>query len=990
VSTDWLGRVTPAFVDDRFGEAVVNAALGRARIYSEAPHLDPSGRMVATVIDTPGPGPRLSTPFRVAIRLQDKVIDFTCSCRASRLCEHTQWLFVDVAFGAHEDPELRAIALESRTLDDRIAAWLPSKAFDDADFEIDVEPTMLNDRAAVLLRHRKKGSTKILAAKDVLNLRLSARRRSLVDLTAPHHADKLALVATKGQAALAVQLLRDEIGAFAHSFKTRLRFAREPVRPRIQRDADRLVVVWRTPEGAIAGEASATILFAGAFPWLWSGAERGFFPVAPDVDLDAAMGMQRVPSLPLDREERVGRAILSRAAGLGVDLPTPTELGLPPLERPTFELRLSGTPLDLRGDLTAVYRAGTFRVGPEPSPDRDANAEAEAIGLANAAGLDFEDGLLVAREESAVQLWASGIASLRASGFEVFIADSIAGTRVGPPVSVEVSVGSAAGWLETELEYRAGALKIEVARMHDALVRSKRWLVLDDGTLTRIADDVAVLLGDRALAKPKLRLESHQIGRFDLWESLASANINVHIDPKTRALASVPAEPKLPAGLTAELRPYQRSALAWLQHLQAIGAGGLLADDMGLGKTLTTLAFLARAKEESGPTPALIVCPTSMIGTWAREAERFVPDLRVSFGRAKRGEDRDTDLLVLSYGVVRREAEKLRKTRFRAIVLDEAHNIKNAGSETARAVRRLDAELRLALTGTPVENRLGELWSIMTFANPGMLGTAKDFEERYAIPISHVPDGLVAKELRAVVAPFILRRTKAQVLTDLPPKTEITRECVFGVRQRKLYDALSIALHEAIGERERRRKDARTRLSVLTAMLRLRQLVCDPRLVDPSVSADDSAKRLAFLDVVRELVSEDRRALVFSQFVELLTLWREDLDRLGIAYEYLDGSTTDRDRAVDRFQNGRAPLFLISLKAGGAGLNLTAADTVILCDPWWNPAAEAQAMDRAHRPGQSRPVTVVRLVAEGTIEDKLGMLKQTKRDLAEAVLEPDD
>jgi SNF2 family DNA or RNA helicase len=228
------------------------------------------------------------------------------------------------------------------------------------------------------------------------------------------------------------------------------------------------------------------------------------------------------------------------------------------------------------------------------------------------------------------------------------------------------------------------------------------------------------------------------------------------------------------------------------------------------------------------------------------------------------------------------------------------------------------------------------------------------------------------------------------VLTDLPPKTEVIRECVFGARQRRLYDALSIALHEAVGERERRRKDARTRLSVLTAMLRLRQLVCDPRLVDPSVSPDDSAKRIAFLDLVRELVSEDRRALVFSQFVELFTLWRADLDRLGIAYEYLDGSTTDRDAVVDRFQSGDAPLFLISLKAGGAGLNLTAADTVILCDPWWNPAAEAQATDRAHRPGQSRPVTVIRLVAEGTIEDKLGLLKRTKRDLADAVLEPDD
>ena len=990
MSSDWLARVTPAFVDDRFGEAAVNAALARPRIYSESAHLDPSSRMVATVVDTEQG--RLSTPFRVAIRLQPgprpgaDVIDFACSCRSARLCEHAQWLFVDVAFGAHDDPELRAVALESRTLDERIAAWLPSRAFDDADFELDLEPVTLHDRAAVLVRHRRRGSTKLLSAKDVLAARLSARRKSLVDLTAPHHADKHALVATRGQAALAIQLVQSEIGAYADKFKTRLRFAREPVRPRIQRDGDRLLVVWRTPEGAIAGDAASTILFAGAFPWLWSGPARGFFPVAPDVDLDAATGMQRVPSLPLDREERVGRAILARAAGLGVDLPTPTELGLPPLEHPTFELRLSGTPLDLRGELTAVYRAGIFRVGPEPSPDRDAPAETEAIALANAAGLAFEDGLLVAREDAAVRLWESGIAELRAAGVEVFVADSIAGTRVGPPVSVEVTVGSAAGWLDTELEYRAGSLKIEIARMHEALVRSKRWLVLDDGTLSRITDDVATLLGDRALGKPKLTLASHQIGRLDLWESLASQHINVHIDPKTRASATSIGEPRVPASLRAELRPYQRGALAWLQHLQALGAGGLLADDMGLGKTLTTLAFLARWKEEAGPSPSLVVCPTSMIGTWAREAERFLPDLRVAFDR----DDRDADLLVLSYGIVRREAEKLRRTRFRAVVLDEAQNVKNAGSETARAVRRLDAELRLALTGTPIENRLSELWSIMTFANPGMLGTAKDFEERYALPIAHSPEGIVAKELRAVLAPFILRRTKAAVLRDLPPKTEIVRECVFGARQRKLYDALAVALHEAIGERERRRQDARARLSALTAMLRLRQLASDPRLVDPTVSPDDSAKRLAFLDLVRELISEERRALVFSQFVELFTLWREDLDRLGVAYEYLDGSTTDRDAVVDRFQEGRAPLFLISLKAGGAGLNLTAADTVILCDPWWNPAAEAQAMDRAHRPGQSRAVTVVRLVAKGTIEDKLGMLKRTKEELALAVLEPDD
>ncbi|MDF2697200.1 MAG: Helicase, family, partial [Labilithrix sp.] len=308
---------------------------------------------------------------------------------------------------------------------------------------------------------------------------------------------------------------------------------------------------------------------------------------------------------------------------------------------------------------------------------------------------------------------------------------------------------------------------------------------------------------------------------------------------------------------------------------------------------------------------------------------------------------------------------------------------------TSRAARQLDAELRLALTGTPVENRLSELWSLMTFANPGMLGTAAEFDSRYEQPMSMRPDGAVAEELRATVRPFVLRRTKTQVLVDLPPKTEVERVCIFGLRQKRAYDALALAVRQAVRSHLQRRQGARTHLSVLTAILRLRQMACDPRLVDPDARPEDSAKRAAFLDLVRELVSEGRRALVFSQFVELLTLWREDLDRARVAYEYLDGSTTNRDAVVDRFQKGTAPLFLISLKAGGAGLNLTAADTVIHCDPWWNPAAEDQATDRAHRIGQKQAVTVVRLVARGTIEDKIGLLKQQKQELAAAVIGAD-
>ena len=267
----------------------------------------------------------------------------------------------------------------------------------------------------------------------------------------------------------------------------------------------------------------------------------------------------------------------------------------------------------------------------------------------------------------------------------------------------------------------------------------------------------------------------------------------------------------------------------------------------------------------------------------------------------------DVDVVLATYGVMRNEAERLIKQRFRCLVLDEAQNVKNPGAETSRAARRLDAAMRVALTGTPVENRLAELWSLLTFANPGMLGKLAEFHERYEVPIALRPDGAVAAELRAVVRPFVVRRTKAEVLTDLPPKTEIIRPCVFGLRQKKLYDALAIALKQAVAKKERKRKGARTELSVLTAILRLRQMACDPRLVDETVPANDSAKRLAFLELVRELVSEDRRALVFSQFTELFALWRKDLDALGVRYEYLDGGTGIADAVVARFQDGDAP-----------------------------------------------------------------------------------
>ena len=1014
--------IEPELLERRFGAEAVTAALSLSRLYSEPPSLDAASRLVAGIVEAPGER-RISAPLRVVVRArEDDVLDVSCACKHPRICDHVLWLLVDVAFHpglraallagqptealARELPEVRSLALEERTLDERLSAWLPPRRFDD-ELEVGIEVVSIasvvtaGERPALLVRHRRPSTRSLVSAREVLAARLTPRHRRLVELTAPYHLDKAALVATRGQASLLVHLLRDEIGVHTNAFRAKVRFGRARVSPRIERDGERLVPRWYSADGSPIGDAGETFLFAGPFPYLWSPTTMMFHEVDPSVDLDAAMGMQRVPSLPLEGASagRVGRALLLRGRGLGVALPAPDVFGLPPLERPTFELRLGGSPLDVQASLLAVYQAGKVAPGDGQGPaTRDLEAEEQALSLVRAAGFDGGAEGLVAREDSAVALWQTGLATLRASRaprFQVLTAESLARTRIAEPVAVDIKVSASAGWLDAELEFRVEALKVEIARMHEALAKGRRWVILSDGSLARIAEEIASLLGQAGMESGSARLPPHQLGRVARWTELADADperrVRVEIDERAQALRARLGDlrERLPTQLLAALRPYQRAGVGWLQLLQELGAGGLLADDMGLGKTLMTLAFLERWREDEGARPSLVVCPTSVAGNWMREAERFTPGLRaVLWAGPERSRIalEEHDLFVTTYGLLRRDVDRLERTRFRCVVLDEAQNIKNPASETARAARRLDARMRLALTGTPVENRLEELWSLMTFVNPGMLGTAADFERRYERPIAMRPDGEVAHELRGVVRPFILRRTKREVLVDLPPKIEVLRACVFGLRQKQLYDALALAVREAVGKNLEKRGDARTHLSVLTAILRLRQMACDPRLVDPEVPAADSAKRAVFLDLVRELVSEDRRALVFSQFVELLTLWRQDLDRARVAYEVLDGSTVDRDAVVDRFQRGSAPLFLISLKAGGAGLNLTAADTVIHCDPWWNPAAEDQATDRAHRIGQSRPVTVVRLVAEGTIEDKMALLKLKKQELASAIV----
>jgi SNF2 family DNA or RNA helicase len=414
--------------------------------------------------------------------------------------------------------------------------------------------------------------------------------------------------------------------------------------------------------------------------------------------------------------------------------------------------------------------------------------------------------------------------------------------------------------------------------------------------------------------------------------------------------------------------------------------GACLADEMGLGKTAQAIAVLA-ARAERGP--ALVVAPTSLVSNWLRELARFAPSLRT---QAYRGAKRHARLPLLSKGavfvtsfdVLLRDRARFEGLPLGTLVIDEAQAIKNARTLRARAVTSLSAEFRIALSGTPVENRLGDLWSLFQLIAPGLLGSWARFRARFAVPIERYGNAERATALRALVAPFLLRRTKDEVLKELPARTEVVQLVELSRAEQDLYDTAARHARRALGKR---RRDDERRVQILAELTRLRQLACHPRLVLADERAE-SSKLHALVQLLEDILPRGHRVLVFSQFTRHLALVREALVRLGATHLYLDGSTpsAERQRLVDRFQQGEAQLFLISLKAGGTGLNLTAADYVVHMDPWWNPAAEDQASDRAHRLGQQRPVTVVKLVAQGTIEERVLGLHEHKRKLAESVL----
>ncbi|MCH8218394.1 MAG: DEAD/DEAH box helicase [Planctomycetes bacterium] len=477
--------------------------------------------------------------------------------------------------------------------------------------------------------------------------------------------------------------------------------------------------------------------------------------------------------------------------------------------------------------------------------------------------------------------------------------------------------------------------------------------------------------------------------RQELGQFKADAGFKSHVE-RLQRIASY--QPDLPSTLQAELRPYQKEGFVWLARLAEWGVGACLADDMGLGKTVEALAIILH-RTDQGPT--LVVAPTSVCANWVRETRRFAPTLRpIQLGIGDAGRRREIieaagpfDLIICSYTMLQQEAEALQATAFTTIVLDEAQAIKNSATKRSSAAMGLQGGFRLTCTGTPIENRISELWNLFRFINPGLLGSQQRFAQRFIRPIEGEGDSQARSTLKSLIQPFVLRRLKSQVLKDLPPRTETTRLVELTPEERALHESLRLRALERL-EGLSDTPPGQSHIHVLAELMKLRRCCCNPRLVVPDCGLTGS-KLEAFAELVDELRENNHKALVFSQFVGHLTLLREYLDQQCIPYQYLDGKTPVKARqmSIDAFQGGAGDLFLISLRAGGTGLNLTAADYVIHMDPWWNPAVEDQASDRAHRIGQTRPVTIYRLVAANTIEEKIVELHHQKRDLADSLLE---
>jgi superfamily II DNA or RNA helicase len=811
-----------------------------------------------------------------------------------------------------------------------------------------------------------------------------------------------------------------------------LRFAEEPLRPRFDLElvgGDTIIVKASFER---QGDRRRFSLLAGGWFEGWPGwqidTQEGIARrIDKRVSVAALRRLVRSPTIaePMSELSRVIMQGLPRVAlEVGAELPDLSQIADVVDLAPTFRMRAAGNLLEAHVSLFASYgdeeipvRADGLTLpviiqAPAEGQRRprcirvDIAAQQEAANKLLDNGLTPDEGgqYFVAEGDRAIHFWSEGLGQLP-DDWDLFVPDDLVGTQVRhKPIVAFAKVSSGMDWLNVKLSWESEGVGVDRDELRRCLAEGKKFVRLSDGSFAPFDADQVRAMMDRevellAAAGKGGRIPIAHAGRVqELLQHTAGHTISAGTKELFQKLSSIDSieHTKKPRNLKATLRPYQEAGLSWLKFVHDLGSGGVLADDMGLGKTIQTIALLLAVKAEDKELRAVIVAPTSVVTNWERELGRFAPSLSVSLWHGADRKDhedevREAEVIITSYALLRRDEEFLGSLDLTYAILDEAQHIKNPLSATAAAAKRLKARRRLALTGTPIENRLSEIWSIFDFVSPGLLGSLEKFEQRFAKPIE-AGDYKTANRLRQTIHPFILRRTKSEVAKDLPEKLEMDQVCDLTGEQKTVYQQVAREVRAQVMSEVERVGLAKNQLQILAGLTKLRQAACDPRLLGlpKDFTDEDSGKLVALRELIANAVEGGHKVLVFSQFVMMLKHIERALKDDGVVYEYLDGSTKDRPERVDRFQNDPScAVFLISLKAGGTGLNLTAADTVIHFDPWWNPAVEQQATDRAHRIGQTKVVNVYRLVAAGTIEEKILQLKDKKRQLVASVLSED-
>ncbi len=765
-------------------------------------------------------------------------------------------------------------------------------------------------------------------------------------------------------------------------------------------------------------------------------------------------GCQENPDAQVDNQERENfLEKLSTLGGIvDVRLPESWEVTEQTSITPTGEMRLKKNDYqkDFYGEIYITYdnvkyhfsdrRLNTYDPETKRWFRRNTDAEKDLVDVIENLPVDFQKG-------EALVSWDLKFHQDRLLSAIEYLADKkwtvlLEGQPIRTPSHVSIAVESGQDWFDVSADVKFEGQSIPLPVLLTAIKEKQHFIKLADGSRGQLPQEmIAQYAGLSSMGRETNGVLRFQHTQAALLDAMLSSQKNVSYDARfLEARARLDSfqgiKPKSPPKtFGGKLRKYQREGLGWLHFLRQYGFGGCLADDMGLGKTVQVLGLLESRRTRRIPAgqsnlaphpvpnqskdqqeqeeaedvmttvmaaakkckrrPSIVVVPKSLIFNWIEEAEKFTPLLRffnyTGTDRKQRlNKSQGFDVLITTYGTLRKDIVDLARVHFDYAILDESQAIKNASAQVAKASQLIVADHRLAMTGTPVENHLGELWSLFEFLNPGMLGASGKFEKLTRLGKSSEKERKrVMRSLSKAMQPFVLRRTKEQVLKDLPAKTEQTLFCDMTAAQKKKYDELKSYYQIKLQKKVETEGIGKSKIHVLEALLRLRQAACDPRLLDKDNKA--GAKLELLQQQVEEVVAEGHKVLVFSQFTSLLALVREQFDAANINYEYLDGQTSNRQHPVRRFQNDPSvSAFLISLKAGGHGLNLTAADYVYLLDPWWNPAVEAQAIDRAHRMGQTRPVIAYRVICRNTVEEKIVELQQSKRDLAQSIIQADE